>query len=165
MPDPIHLTAKLVAAYLRKNHLATGDIVNLIRSTYATVADTASPEPAPVERPQPAVAARKSVTPDVIICLDCGSPQKMLKRHIGSAHGLTVDEYRAKWSLGADYPMVAPNYAAHRSELAIKIGLGHSRKQPKEQAAPAEVEVEVEESNEPKPRHRYPASRWSRPSE
>lgn len=124
----IELTTKLVAAYLGNNPMAARDIPDLIRSTYAALATAATPEPPAAERQQPAVSIRKSVTAEAIICLDCGQSQKMLKRHLATAHGLTVDEYRTKWSLPADYPMVAPDYAAHRSQLAFKIGLGRKRK-------------------------------------
>ena len=123
----IHLTAKLVAAYLGKNPVAAGDVPDLIRSVHAVLVRIASPAPEPVEPQQPFVSIKKSVTPEAIICLECGKSQKMLKRHLATAHGLSVDAYRANWSLPAEYPMVAPNYAQHRSQLAIKIGLGRKR--------------------------------------
>jgi predicted transcriptional regulator len=80
--------------------------------------------PAPTERPQPAVPIKKSVFPDYIVCLEDGKKLKMLKRHLMSAYNMTPDQYRERWQLGPDYPMVAPNYAQHRSTLAKKIGLG-----------------------------------------
>jgi len=162
MADPmVHLTARLVTAFLSRNTLAPADVPGLIRSTYATVAGTDAPVPPPAERQLPVVSLRRSVTPEAIICLECGKSQKMLKRHLATAHGLSVSEYRAKWSLSADYPMVAPDYAQHRSNLAVKIGLG--RKRPAE-TAPAQAPAEPERV-EGKPQHRYPASRWSKPAE
>lgn len=152
------LTAKIVTAYLGGNAVAVSDIPALIQTTYAALVNTASPVSEPIER-QPAVSVKKSVTPDAIICLECGRHQKMLKRHVATAHGLSVDDYRAKWSLPADYPMVAPDYAERRSMLAIKIGLGHSRKKPE----PNPV-LDRAEPVEEKPQHHYPPSRWSKPT-
>jgi predicted transcriptional regulator len=151
------LTAKVVAAYLRNNRLATSDIPDLIKATYAALVNATAPVAEPMVQQQPVVSIRKSVTPDAIICLECGKPQKMAKRHLRTAHGLSVDEYRAKWSLPADYPMVAANYAANRSRLALQFGLG--RKKVVEAPKDA-VEAKVKE----RPRNRYPSSRWSKPS-
>ena len=152
------LTARIVTAYLGGNAVEISDIPTLIQATYSALVSTTSPATEPIER-QPAVSVKKSVTPDAIICLECGRHQKMLKRHIATAHGLSVDDYRAKWSLPADYPMVAPDYAEHRSMLAIKIGLGHSRKKPETVSA-----LDGAEPAEGKPQHRYPPSRWSKPN-
>ena len=155
MADPLALTAKLVAAYLRNNPLAIGDLAVLIRATHASLRATAEAAAEPAAVPlAPAVALKKSVTPDAIFCLECGKPQKMLKRHLSTAHGLSVDDYRAKWSLPSDYPVVAPNYAQHRSELAFKIGLGRKKAPVEGEPAPATTET---------PGHRYPPSRWSKP--
>ncbi len=141
----IKLTAQLVATYVGKNTLAIGELPEFIRSTYAALAGASSTvaEAAPA-RGQPAIAIRKSVTPDAIYCLECGAGQKMLKRHLASAHGLTIEEYRTKWSLAASYPMVAPDYAEKRSSMAKAAGLGHNRRKPKVKAkaelAPAPAE-------------------------
>jgi predicted transcriptional regulator len=157
------LAARLVAAYLRNNALPAGDVPGLIQATYSAMVDISAPEaPACAERPQPAVPVKKSVMPESIICLECGKHQKTLKRHIGTAHGLSVDEYRAKWSLPADYPMVAPDYAQHRSQLAFKIGLG--RKKSPGAAATSDATEPMEAKPVEKPRHHYPAARWSKPS-
>jgi predicted transcriptional regulator len=120
------LTTQVVTAYLSANALPTAALPELISTVYASLASLSSGGAAAPEAPvlTPAVAIKKSVRPDEIICLECGKGQKMLKRHLMTAHSLSTDDYRAKWGLPADYPMVAPNYAAHRSELAIKIGLG-----------------------------------------
>ena len=124
----IALSAEIVAAYVSHNSVPSGDLAALISSVHATLtklgADTAAPEP---EALVPAVPIRKSVTPDYLICLDDGRKFKSLRRHIGSL-GMTPDQYREKWGLPRDYPMVAPNYAATRSALAKKIGLGNLRK-------------------------------------
>ena len=122
----IKMTTQIVAAYVANNPLDTGDLENLIRSTYAALVSTAiSVEPA--VQVEPAVPIKKSVKSDAIYCLECGKGQKMLKRHLATAHSLSVDQYRANWGLAGDYPMVAPDYAEHRSMLAKKIGLGRSR--------------------------------------
>ena len=129
MADDIKaLTTKIVAAYLGGNPLAASEIPKLITSVYLTLVGTAAPAAAPAEQQQPAVSVKKSVTPGHIVCLECGDHQKMLKRHLLTGHGLTTDEYRTKWSLPRDYPLVAPEYAARRSELAKAAGLGFTRK-------------------------------------
>lgn len=156
----IRLTSKIVAAYLRNNVVATADLPDLIRSTHATLANIDSPVAEAPERLPPAVPVRKSVTPDAVYCLECGKPQKMLKRHLQTAHGLPVDAYRAKWSLPTDYPMVASTYAARRSELAKSAGLGTKPRQDRTPPAVAPVEAAPPDSQ---PQHRYPASRWSKP--
>lgn len=152
-------TSKIVAAYLRGNPLVASELPELIRSTYTALLATDSPEPLVVERQAPAVSIRKSITPDAIICLECGKSQKTLKRHLRTAHDLTVDDYRAKWELPSDYPMVAPSYAQHRSQLAVKIGLGRGK------AAAATDESKQTEASTGKPQHQYPPSRWSRPAD
>ncbi len=151
------LTARLVAAYLAKGPLAARDVPELIRATHSVLAGTTPPEAVAVGPERPFVPVKKSVTAEAIICLECGKRQKMLKPHLRAAHGLSVDEYRERWSLAADYPMVAPAYAAHRSEMAFKIGLG--RRKEAVEAAPAPAGPA-----EAKPGHQYPPSRWSKPS-
>lgn len=137
-------TAKLVTAYLAKNPVAIDDIPGLIRTTYAALAGLSSPglQQAAPERRQPAVPVKKSITPDGIHCLECGKKFAMLKRHLHTDHGITPDEYRAKWELAADYPMVAPAYAEVRSTLAKAIGLGR-KKAVEQPAAAAAVEPAV----------------------
>jgi predicted transcriptional regulator len=113
-----------VAAHVGNNTVPLADLPNLIDQVHKSLANVEK-EPAPaVERPQPAVAIRKSVTPDYLICLEDGKRLKMLKRHLKTAYDMTPDEYRERWQLPADYPMVAPNYARQRSALAKEIGLG-----------------------------------------
>lgn len=121
----IALTASIVSAYVARNNVPTGDLARVIASTHAALAGLGGP-PAPVvaEPLVPAVPIRKSVTPDAIICLEDGRAFKTLKRHLSSSYGLTPEQYRAKWNLPADYPMVAPNYAESRSALAKSMGLG-----------------------------------------
>jgi predicted transcriptional regulator len=126
--------AEIVAAYLRKNHVSTSDIPALISQVYLSVAGLAGPQSAKLETPaqlEPAVPIRRSVNKDSIVCLDCGYRGSMLRRHLRAAHDLTPEAYRQRWSLPADYPMVAPNYSARRSELAKANGLGKTH-QPSE---------------------------------
>ena len=132
MPDSagsaelLELTTEIVAAHVANNELSPSDLPGLIEQVYGALARIASGNaPAAVaERPEPAVSIKKSIAPDYIVCLEDGKKLKMLKRYIKTRYNLTPDEYRARWGLPSDYPMVAPNYAAQRSELAKKIGLG-----------------------------------------
>ncbi len=122
----IVLTSQIVSAYVSKNSLQASDLPALISSVYQSLKSLDQPQAA-VEAAvdlKPAVPVRKSVTPEYIICLEDGKKLKMLKRHLSSSYGMTPDEYRAKWGLPSDYPMVAPNYAKARSDLALKLGLG-----------------------------------------
>ncbi|MFD2052465.1 MucR family transcriptional regulator [Mesorhizobium calcicola] len=122
--DLLELTAHIVSAYVEKNRLPVSGLADLIASVSASISGLGQPA-VPVAAPLvPAVNPKKSVTPDFIICLEDGKKFKSLKRHLGVHFGLTPDAYRAKWGLAADYPMVAPNYAASRSLLAKSIGLG-----------------------------------------
>jgi len=127
----LSLTAEIVAAYVRSNSVVIADLSSVISSVYAELSVLGEPEPEPEVKLTPAVPIKKSITDDFIICLDCGKQQKMLKRHLAVAHGLTPDQYRAKWGLGHDYPVVAPNYSATRKKLAKKIGLGRKPTKPK----------------------------------
>jgi len=121
----LRMTAEVVSAYVSNNTLATGQLGDVIQSVYNSLRtlDGQAAEP-PSEPLRPAVPIRKSVTPEYLVCLEDGRKLKMLKRHLRSTYNLTPDEYRAKWGLAQDYPMVAPKYAAQRSEFAKKIGLG-----------------------------------------
>jgi len=125
----LSLTADIVASHVSNNSVPLSELPQLIQQVYATLAGIGAPkeEPAPT-RPQPAVAVKKSVTPEYLICLEDGKKLKMLKRHLMTAYNMTPDEYRARWDLPPDYPMVAPNYAEQRRDLAKKIGLGTSRR-------------------------------------
>jgi len=122
-PDVLGLTAQIVSAHVSNNSVTTDALPSLIQEVYKTLAGVGK-EPIQPEKPQPAVPIKKSVFPDHIICLEDGKKLKMLKRHLKTAYNMTPEQYRERWSLGADYPMVAPNYARHRSSLAKKIGLG-----------------------------------------
>jgi predicted transcriptional regulator len=136
MADEIKaLTTKIVVAYLGGNTAEARDVPILIKSVYSTLSGTGTSASAPAERQQPAVSVKRSVTPDYIVCLECGDRQKMLKRHLTTGHGVTADEYRAKWALPRDYPLVAPEYAARRSEFAKAVGLGYSRTNRKPKSA------------------------------
>jgi len=125
----IEMTVEIVAAYVAGNELPSSELPGLISTVYASLKNTHEGAPA-VESKElvPAVPAKKSVFPDHIVCLEDGKKFKSLKRHLRSSYDMSPDDYRAKWGLPADYPMVAPNYAAARSELAKKIGLGRGRR-------------------------------------
>ena len=118
-------TADIVASHVQNNSVAISDLPQLIKTVHESLAGLSGDSPA--EKPQPAVSVRRSVTPDYIVCLEDGRKLKMLKRHLATAYGMTPEDYREKWGLPADYPMVAPNYAKQRSSLAKKIGLGKRR--------------------------------------
>ena len=128
MPDDkptaelLELTTKVVAAHVANNAIAAADLPGLISTVHQTLA-TLGPEKA-AAKPEPAVSIKQSVKPEYIVCLEDGTEHKMLKRHLRTAHDMTPAEYRERWGLPRDYPMVAPNYAATRSKLAKKIGLG-----------------------------------------
>lgn len=128
----IDLTAEIVSAYVSNNTVAATELPALINDVYGALQRTSGtqvePEPEPLK---PAVPVKKSVMPDYIICLEDGKKFKSLKRHLRTHYDMTPEEYREKWDLPADYPMVAPNYAAARSELAKKMGLGQQRKRTK----------------------------------
>ena len=122
--DLMALTTQIVSAHVRNNNVPLADLPGLIDQVYRSLAGLGT-EPAPVaERPQPAVPIKKSIMPDYIVCLEDGKKLKMLKRHLMTHYQLTPAEYRTKWNLPADYPMVAPNYAEKRRALAKEIGLG-----------------------------------------
>ena len=130
-PDEImRMTSEIVASFVSNNPVPTDNLPEVIRSVHKTVTSLAEvKEEKTEERPKPAVAIGKSVTDDYIICLEDGKKLKMLKRYLRSRYDLSPDEYRRRWGLPADYPMVAPSYTARRSEFAKKIGLGRgSRK-------------------------------------
>ncbi len=118
------LTTEIVSALVANNAIGQRDVPELIQSVFSKLNELAAGEEEAMVELTPAVPIKKSVTDDHIICLEDGKKLKMLKRHLMTAYGLTPDDYRAKWGLKADYPMVAPNYAMKRQELAKKIGLG-----------------------------------------
>jgi predicted transcriptional regulator len=128
--DPLDLTSDIVSAFVANNSLRSAELPALIESVHAGLVKIITGAAAPIAREAeaaaPAVSVRKSITPDYLVCLDDGLKFKSLRRHL-TALGMTPEQYRAKWKLPADYPMVAANYAAQRSALAKKIGLGQSR--------------------------------------
>ncbi len=113
--------SKIVSAYVSNNSLPLDELPDLITTIHETLQN---PDQAAASPPEPAVPIKKSIRPDYVICLEDGRKLKMLKRHLRTAYNMTPDQYRLKWGLPSDYPMVAPKYAARRSELAKKIGLG-----------------------------------------
>jgi len=123
------MAAEIVAAYVSANQVAPQELPGLIRTVHTALGDVAGTPAASAEATQePAVAIKKSVTPDYIICLEDGKKFKSLKRHLRTRYNMSPEEYRAKWGLPHDYPMVAPNYAKERSNLAKRMGLGQARK-------------------------------------
>jgi len=122
------LTADIVAAHVSNNSVAVNDLPNLIQNVHAALNGISHTAAAPEPRPEPKVSIRSSVKSDAIACLECGKRQKMLKRHLMTNHQMTPADYRQKWGLSSDYPMVAPNYAEQRRTLAKSIGLGTKRR-------------------------------------
>ena len=121
----LELTSEIVAAHVSNNSVSAGDLPGLIEQVYSTLASVShGPNVDDDDQPIPAVPVKKSITPDYIICLEDGKKLKMLKRHLKTAYDMTPEEYKERWGLPSDYPMVAPNYAKQRSKLAKKIGLG-----------------------------------------
>ena len=119
----LKLTAEIVAAHISNNTLSAAELPQLISQVHTSLSDTGRAT-STEERPAPAVSVKKSVTPDYIVCLEDGKKLKMLKRHLKTSYDLAPEQYRERWGLAADYPMVAPNYAKRRSALAKEIGLG-----------------------------------------
>ena len=120
----ITLTSDIVAAHVSNNSVTVDDVPALISNVYSALAGLDAPASVEEQRPEPAVSIRASIKPDYIVCLEDGKKLKMLKRHLMTHYNMTPDQYRQRWGLAADYPMVAPNYAERRRELAKKIGLG-----------------------------------------
>ena len=124
----ITLTADIVAAHVSNNSVAVSDLPTLISNVHNALTGLGGPAPEPEGKQEPAVSIRASIKPDYIVCLEDGKKLKMLKRHLMTHYQMTLEQYRAKWNLPADYPMVAPNYAEQRRSLAKKIGLGTKRR-------------------------------------
>jgi predicted transcriptional regulator len=125
----IELTAEIVSAYVSNNIVPAAEIPGLISQVHTALARVSGKSgDAPVEPLKPAVSVKKSITPEYVVCLEDGKKFKSLKRHLRTQYSMTPEQYREKWGLGADYPMVAPNYAAARSQLAKQMGLGQQRR-------------------------------------
>jgi predicted transcriptional regulator len=122
------LTADIVAAHVSNNSVAVNDLPNLIQNVHQALTGITGTSSAAETKPEPKVSIRSSIKPDYITCLECGKKQKMLKRHLMTNHEMTPADYRQRWSLASDYPMVAPNYAEQRRTLAKSIGLGTKRR-------------------------------------
>ncbi len=147
-PTMLELAAQIVSAHCSSNTVAAEALPALIHQVHAALTQLGQPEPIPKERPEPAVPSKKSVFPDYIVCLEDGKKLKMLKRHLKTAYGMTPQQYREKWDLPSSYPMVAPNYAEHRSSLAKQLGLGRRPE--------AEAEADAAEQSEAPTRRRRP---------
>ena len=122
------LTADIVAAHVSNNSVAVNDLPSLIQNVHGALTGISGASTAPKPKPEPKVSIRSSIKPDYIVCLEDGKRLKMLKRHLMTHYNMTPDQYRQKWGLSSDYPMVAPNYAEQRRSLAKKIGLGTKRR-------------------------------------
>lgn len=122
--DLLSLTCEVVSAHVGNNAVSAMEVPDLIRNVYGALASFNEAEVAEPVRPEPAVSIKRSITPDYLVCLEDGQKLKMLKRHLKTAYDMTPEEYRERWELPSDYPMVAPNYAKQRSALAKQIGLG-----------------------------------------
>jgi predicted transcriptional regulator len=122
--EVLGLTAQIVAAHVSHNSVPADHLPSLIQDIYRTLSGMGREAPVIAEKPAPAVPVKKSIFPDYLVCLEDGKKLKMLKRHLSTAYDMTPEQYREKWNLPADYPMVAPSYAKHRSSLAKQIGLG-----------------------------------------
>lgn len=128
--DVIEMTAEIVAAYVENNTISTTDLPTLIQSVHRALAGiSSSAETAEVAPKEPAVPVRRSITPDYLVCLEDGRKFKSLKRHLRTKYNMSPEDYRSKWGLPKDYPMVAPNYAKARSDLAKQMGLGQGGRQ------------------------------------
>jgi predicted transcriptional regulator len=127
----IELTTEIVAAYVSNNSVAANDLPSVISQVHAALGGTIVPVEEVLEKPKPAVTVRRSIQNDHLVCLEDGMKFKSLKRHLMTHHGLSPEQYREKWELAADYPMVAPAYAEARSRLAKEMGLGQKRKRGK----------------------------------
>jgi predicted transcriptional regulator len=128
-PNYIELAADIVSAYVSNNSVPSGDLPSLISDIHVALVKVAGGGvEAPAEAPKPAVPLKKSITPDYIVCLEDGKKFKSLKRHLRTQYNMTPEQYREKWGLPSDYPMVAPNYAKARSQLAKQMGLGQQRR-------------------------------------
>jgi predicted transcriptional regulator len=125
------LTADIVAAHVSNNSVAVNDLPNLIQNVHSALSGITGSNAAAEPKPEPKVSIRASIKPDYIVCLEDGKKLKMLKRHLMTHYNMTPDQYRQKWGLSADYPMVAPNYAEQRRKLAKAIGLGTKRRRPR----------------------------------
>ena len=125
--DLLRMTAHVVAAYVRNNPLPTTELNSVIQTVHGSLATLNGGGEAKAQPQRPAISVRRSIRPDYIVCLEDGKKLKMLKRHLRTTYGMTPEEYRAKWGLPPDYPMVAPNYAKQRSEFAKQIGLGRKK--------------------------------------
>ena len=132
----ITLTADIVAAHVSNNSVSVNDLPQLIANVHGALSGLGGSAPAPEAKPEPKVPVRSSIKPDYIVCLEDGKKLKMLKRHLMTHYQMTPEQYRQKWGLNADYPMVAPNYAEQRRTLAKSIGLGTKRRKT---AAPAKA--------------------------
>lgn len=127
----IDLTTEIVSSYVRNNTVETADVPTIVKEVHAALSSLGRPQEEPAPEKVPVVSVRASVKPDYVACMECGKKQKMLRRHLQTAHGMTPEQYRKDYGLSIDYPMVAPNYSEQRRELAKEIGLGRKKQSDK----------------------------------
>jgi predicted transcriptional regulator len=156
--DFASITADIVSSYVANNSVHRGDLPTVIASVHAALLGLTTPKQEEADKPQPAVSIRKSITPDFLISLEDGKKYKTLKRHLAKL-GLTAEDYRAKWGLPADYPMVAPNYALRRSELARSSGLGQQRRKAAVKAVATPEDMATAQAEASKPKRRAPSKK------
>jgi predicted transcriptional regulator len=137
------LTTEIVSAYVRRNQIGTDQLASLISTVHQALANLGNPVAETADERKPMVSARQSVHRDFVVCMDCGWKGSMLRRHVTTAHGLTVDEYRARWNLKSEHPITAPGYSERRSTMAKKIGLGRGRSVPAEMTTALGTETET----------------------
>jgi predicted transcriptional regulator len=152
------LTSEIVAAYVRRNQVGTDQLGSLISTVHQALANLGKPATDAAEERKPAVSARQSVQRDYVVCMDCGHRGQMLRRHLTTAHGLTTDEYRARWNLKPDHPVTAPGYSERRSTMAKKFGLGRDRTASAETMDNAEMKTAVQPSPKRRGRPRSKAT-------
>jgi predicted transcriptional regulator len=148
------LTTEIVAAYVRRNQVGADQLASLISTVHQALGDLGKPAPEAVVERTPAVSIRRSVQHDKVTCLECGWARSMLRRHLTTAHGLSVERYRARWNLPRDHAMVAPGYSERRSTMAKQFGLGRTRGASAETAAVSETETATATQPSPKRRGR-----------
>jgi len=158
------LTADIVASHVANNTVATSDLPSLISNVYSALSNVNGATPAKAVEQEPAVSIRASIKPDYIVCLEDGKKLKMLKRHLMTRYQMSPADYRAKWKLPPDYPMVAPNYAAQRRKLAHEIGLGRKAKAPVKAAAPKSADKPAAQAAAAKPARAKAAPKSAKPA-
>jgi predicted transcriptional regulator len=157
-------TTRIVAAYVGRNQIAASDLSALISTVYEALGRLSAPPTEPASERTPAVSIRRSISPHAVVCMDCGWRGQMLRRHLATAHGLSVGQYRASWKLPADHAMTAPAYSARRSTIAKQLGLGRTRQTSAEMTPVSDATSGVPKRSPRQPRSRARRNRPRRPA-